>query len=277
MQQASRTGQPIASVPSAWVRLQAALADFRTRWTRVRPRRSGDLRQFEAGIVALLSATIFLTAWGLDERGAFWASRLSPDVVRVFGLITRLGESGYIFILSAVIAIGSTLARGRGARPTVDATLGLLAGRAVFVFAVTSVSGVFAQILKHLFGRARPRLMDMVGPFHFDVFSLSARLASFPSGHTVTAFATALTIGWFAPRWRWPLLGVAALVGVSRVAVGAHYPSDVLAGALLGIGSALLLRKSFATRRIVFRPSGRSFAARRARPIWTAIRRMPIG
>ena len=211
MQQASRTGQPIASVPSAWVRLQAALADFRTRWTRVRPRRSGDLRQFEAGIVALLSATIFLTAWGLDEHGASWATGLSPEAVRIFGLITRLGESGYIFALSAMIAIGATLARGRGARRSDDAALGLLAGRAVFVFAVSLVSGVFSQILKHLFGRARPKLMDMVGPFHFDVFSLSARLASFPSGHTVTAFAVALSIGWFAPRWRWPLLGVAAL------------------------------------------------------------------
>ena len=142
---------------------------------------------------------------------------------------------------------------------------------------MTAVSGIFSQILKHLFGRARPQLIDIVGPFHFDVFSISSRLASFPSGHTVTAFAAALTLGWFTPRWRWPLLAVAALVGVSRVAVGAHYPSDVIAGALLGVGSALLLRKAFGARRIVFRPSGRLFTARRASSIAAAIRRVPLG
>ena len=119
--------------------------------------------------------------------------------------------------------------------------------------------------------------MEIVGPFHFDAFSISARFASFPSGHTVTAFATALALGWFAPRLRWPLFALAVLIGLSRVGVGAHYPSDVLAGAALGLGSTLLLRRMFGLRRIVFQLAGRGFIVRRGLPVWRAVLRVKMG
>src|SRR5262249_24743258 len=149
--------------------------------------------------------------------------------------------------------------------------------RATFVFATTLVSGLFSQILKHLFGRARPSLMEIVGPYHFDAFSISARYASFPSGHTVTAFAVALALAWFAPRLRWPLFALAALIGVSRIGVGAHYLSDVLAGAALGLGSTLLMRRMCGLRRIAFRPVGRHFVIRRGLPMMRAVARVRLG
>ena len=62
---------------------------------------------------------------------------------------------------------------------------------------------------------------------------------SFPSGHTATAFALAAALLYSIDRaarrrWALPVLSAAALVGVSRIAVGAHWPVDVLAGAALG-------------------------------------------
>jgi undecaprenyl-diphosphatase len=58
---------------------------------------------------------------------------------------------------------------------------------------------------------------------------------AFPSGHTSSSFACATVLAAYAPKWRIQLFVLAALVGWSRIYVGAHYPLDVAAGALLGL------------------------------------------
>ena len=65
---------------------------------------------------------------------------------------------------------------------------------------------------------------------------------SFPSGHATVSFACATVLALAVPRLRWPLYALAALIAFSRVYVGVHYPFDVLAGAVLGIGIAIALR-----------------------------------
>jgi undecaprenyl-diphosphatase len=277
MSQLFRPARRLRPAPNPLDKLREAGADFVARWQAGPARRDGALRHVEAGLTLIFFVALFGVAYLWDESGARWATGLPPGPVGVFQVITRLGLSGYIFALSALVAVAAILARGRGAGARADATLGLLAGRATFVFATALASGLFSQVIKHLFGRARPQLMSLVGPFHFDTFALSARYGSFPSGHTVTAFAVAAALGFFAPRWRWPLIALACLVAVSRVGVGAHYPSDVLAGAALGIGTTLLLRRMFGLRRIVFRPRGRGFATRRGAPIAAAFLRIPLG
>jgi membrane-associated phospholipid phosphatase len=92
------------------------------------------------------------------------------------------------------------------------------------------VATVLANALKIAFDRPRPP----VG--HPEIHPLVAvpHSASMPSGHATGAFAAAVAVGLVHPRLRWPLLALAALIALSRVWLGVHYLSDVVAGAALG-------------------------------------------
>lgn len=93
-------------------------------------------------------------------------------------------------------------------------------------------AGALDLLAKHLFGRARPTLWLSIAP-EYDY--------GFPSGHAVLsmAFALALLLLAWRTRARWPVLIIGSLsvllVGLSRLYLGVHYPSDVLAGWLASI------------------------------------------
>lgn len=235
-------------------RLRASAVDFMRAWGRPRlVERRENLRVLEA--LATLATVAGIVAIGAfyDVAVTRWAGKLDPAVHGLFAQITKIGASGYIFAISAIVTLAALLLRNPARRRRANAALSALAGRAFFIFVVAAVSGIASQIVKHLFGRARPKLLDIVGPMHFDAFSFDATFASFPSGHAVTAFAMVAALAAMAPKLRLPLLAVAVLVAASRVIIGAHYLSDVLAGAGLGYGSAILVRRAFAARSIVFR------------------------
>ncbi len=205
----------------------------------------------------------------LDERTARAAMRLDPRFIQYFGAVSQAGKSHWLFALSLLAVVLGLFRREKLLGPRRRAAWGLFASRGFYVFAVLAFSGIAVQIVKHVVGRARPYLIDLDGPFHFDFFSLKAVEASFPSGHTTTVFAVlaALTLLW--PRLGPAFLIVALPVAASRIVLGAHYPSDVFAGACLGLASALVVARIFARRRIAFtlapgallpRPRGRKMA-----------------
>ena len=253
-------------------RFSAAFHGFRRSWSRPQPERETSLRQMEAALVLLICASVLATAILADARIALEMRTNGPTLVRIFERITQLGTSGYIFAISGLLFAGSVLLQKRGYGRRRDVALAHLAGRAFFVLAVNAVAGILSQVLKHLFGRARPKLMDIVGPFHFDFLPWNATYASFPSGHTITAFCTAVAISYFVPRLRWPLLFIALLVALSRVIIGAHYPSDVLAGVAIGIGTAMLMRRAFARRALVFRKTAQGIQPRAFGRLWRDLR-----
>ena len=107
------------------------------------------------------------------------------------------------------------------------------------VYIGTSVAGTFVVSygLKYLVDRARPydTYPDRVHPYSYE------DSPSFPSSHTSTAFALATSVCVKYPKWY--VIAPSALwacsVGVSRMNEGVHYPSDVLAGAAIGVGCAV--------------------------------------
>lgn len=102
------------------------------------------------------------------------------------------------------------------------------------------VTTLVATGLKHAVNHTRPY------ETYPDIQKLSAGgNSSFPSGHTSDAFSMATSLSLEFPHWYViaPSYTYAALVGYSRMHLGVHYPSDVLAGALVGAGSAFLCYK----------------------------------
>ena len=105
---------------------------------------------------------------------------------------------------------------------------------AFYVFASVASSGIIANLAKYVIGRARPKHFYDAGDFSFDFWSGDAGWASFPSGHATTAMALGLALALLFPRLRWVFLSLCFWIAMSRLFLAAHYPSDVLAGGLLG-------------------------------------------
>lgn len=111
--------------------------------------------------------------------------------------------------------------------------------RALFLAIVYAITSISAQIIKHIFDAPRPKLYFQTQLFriHFvkgvDILSLH----SFPSGHTVTAFSTAILVTYWCRNkfWGLPLLLLAILVGYSRMYLSEHFFEDVTAGSVIGV------------------------------------------
>lgn len=101
-----------------------------------------------------------------------------------------------------------------------------------------SVAGshLLVQALKRSFRRLRPYVKWPA----VRIVTSQLKDGSFPSGHTTAAFSIAGVFSITAQAATFPLWTLAGLVGLSRVYLGHHYPSDVLAGAVLGAGFSVL-------------------------------------
>lgn len=184
-------------------------------------------------------------AWlELDQAVLLWwqAHAAAPALQTLMRGLTLLGSAYAVAALIGVCAWQSRR-RGQGWRHVL-----------VLALSLALVYGVVAAAylgVKQLVQRERPfvTLALRLSPERTEGI---APASSFPSGHAANAFM--LAVLWLhLHRWRrwWLWLGLACCVGMSRVALGLHYPGDVLGGAVLGGGVAWgLLRLPWMARRL---------------------------
>lgn len=113
----------------------------------------------------------------------------------------------------------------------------------ICITAATAI--IIGDGLKFLLGRYRPIMLFENNLYGLHFFSSEWALNSTPSGHTVRAFSILTALSFLYRKFTVVFISIATLIGASRVAVTAHYPSDVVFGAFIGIFTAAWTYKYF--------------------------------
>ena len=237
-----RTGVNLAAWTVALIRPPRPRAATRALWPP-----AGRLAIGAAITVAAVAAAMaFLDSWAVGHHRSvpLW-------LITVFGELTDFGKSGWFLFPTGILVIAIAALASPSLGRTAYLVLVSLAVRLGFVFLAVAVPSLFVTIVKRLIGRARPLRIEG-SDLSFAPFSWRVDFASLPSGHSSTAFAAAVALGALFPRARTALWIYAGIIALSRVVLTAHYPSDVIAGAVVGGCGALLVRRWFAARRLGF-------------------------
>ena len=206
----------------------------------------------------LIAAAVALACLGgialsVDLDVARWCKEghVPKPLMRFFNFSEVCGHGiGVATILLAAAVLDPTLG-GRRAWPRFA---GLGVGRLpcssdfVRMVAASFAGGLMANVIKATpLDRVRPRAADLsavasaLSTFGDSVATTIAShsdVNSFPSGHSATAFGLAAALSWKYPHGSWLFFALAASAATQRVVTSAHYPSDVLLGAALGLACA---------------------------------------
>jgi undecaprenyl-diphosphatase len=194
-------------------------------------------------IVILMTAFDVGTISLMPPRGtaSLWPVRAFTDLAKGAYVLRALGIA-----LLAILLIAAAL---RGTRRALALGIGL---RVAFVLLSVLLPILIGEVIKGVVGRGRPFVGGAADAFNYSHFAWTEAFASFPSGHAIVAFALAIAVPAVWPRLRIAMWIYAVLIAISRVVLLAHHPSDVVAGALLGIVGAMLVRYWFASRHLIF-------------------------
>jgi membrane-associated phospholipid phosphatase len=200
-----------------------------------------------AGLGAAIIALMYLIdAWEIAQM----PKRGTPSLWWV-RILTDFGKDEYVLAVLGVLLVAVALAAPafRGIQRSLLLGLGT---RLQFLFLAVAVSNLVTEVLKYSVGRGRPFVGGEANAFHFSHFAGNPAYYSFPSGHATTAFALAFAVSALWPQARFAMAVYAAIIAATRLVLLAHHPSDVVAGALVGIIGALFVRYWFAARRLGF-------------------------
>ena len=140
----------------------------------------------------------------------------TPFLDRFMTAVTSLGDKGWFFIVLGIILFCFKRTRKMGAAVLLSLAAGGLIGNVV---------------LKNLVMRDRPCWIDE----SVRLLIQNPKDFSFPSGHTLASFETAVSIFLYNRKWGVPVIVLASVIALSRLYLFVHFPTDVLSGMALGI------------------------------------------
>lgn len=157
-------------------------------------------------------------AWTQMELAVLhWLSQFRTDLMDSFmPAVTRLSDHGEVWMLIVLVLLCIPKTRRIGLAAGISLLAGYLIGN---------------LFLKNLFERQRPCWIDP----SVQLLVESPKDYSFPSGHTLASFTTALAVFFFDRRLGLPMLVLAAVIAYSRLYLFVHFPTDILGGLLLAL------------------------------------------
>jgi membrane-associated phospholipid phosphatase len=182
--------------------------------------------------VPVMAGFCIFSYYYLDIPVAYYSKSLGQHIRYFFNTITYFGDSKWYLTGSGILFVYFRYIR-KNAR---------WSDKLLFVFVSIALSGLLADLIKYTLGRYRPKMLFQDGLYGFVLLHADYGMTSFPSGHANTIAALALALYWLFPRYGLLYLCIAVLVSASRVIIDAHFLSDVVVGAYLGIVMTMLTR-----------------------------------
>jgi undecaprenyl-diphosphatase len=210
-----------------------------------------QMRRQVAWLLALGAVAVIVLMVGFDATEIGWMPPRGTPRLWPVRILTDFGKDTYVLStlggLLLAIALAVPLSR-TGARHRLQ-RLGVAVQ---YLFLAVAVPVAVAQIVKWTVGRGRPFVGGQADAFNFMPFNGTEAYFSLPSGHAVTAFALAFGVAAVWPRARIAMAVYALVIAMTRLVLLAHHPSDVVAGAVIGLVGAIGVRHWFAARRLGF-------------------------
>lgn len=202
------------------------------------------------GAVAVAGLMVFVDAWEIGlmpPRGtaSLWPARILTDFAKDAYVLTAL--------LLAMVIVALVVPRSRENLRSRWLGLGT---QFEYLFLAVLIPVLAGEVIKWVVGRGRPFVGGKADAFNFVPFNGTEAHFSLPSAHAITAFALAFAVSAIWPRTRIVMVVYAVVILSTRLVLLAHHPSDVVAGAVIGVVGAMAVQYWFAARRLDFSIGG---------------------
>lgn len=201
------------------------------------------------GGIALLAIAAFLLLDNLAAgmRGK-WPAWLADGAL----FVTDVGRSWWIITLATIVILAGSALQRLSKSERIGRVMPAIISNAFYILLSVGLASLIVNIVKRAIGRPRPTIFDDHGLFSFNPFQGNFDFESFPSGHATVNGALFMALSLLFPAARVPLLLAGLCLALTRVLIGVHFPSDVVAGFGFGMWFAFAMAMWFSRFGLVF-------------------------